>query len=161
MDKLDSRTIFIDALIELAERDDTICLLVPDVGFHYIEQFREKFPMRYWNLGVTEPSSTAEVAGMALEGMKPYIYSMIPFVTTRVHEMVRNAVVMHNANVKIIGVSGSEKYKFLGWSHNVLWPDEEIQWMEKLMPCYKPKVEDVRELILNLSKEDRPSYIRL
>ena len=75
--------------------------------------------------------------------------------------MVRNGIVMHKANVKIIGVKGSEKFKFLGFSHNLLWEDEEIEWMQKLMPCYKPNLEEVRDLILKLNKEKTASYIRL
>jgi len=157
----DSRRIFIDTLIELAEKDDRIVFIVMDVGFNYYEQFQERFPDRFFNFGATEQSSMLIASGMALSGFKPYIFSMINFVTFRVHEMIRNGVAMHNANVKIIGVKGSEKYKFLGFSHNLLYEDEEIEWMQKLMPCYKPKLEEVRDLILTVDKEKKASYIRL
>jgi len=128
----DTRREFIDALIALAEKDDKVVLIIPDVGFNYIEEFQKRFPDRFFNLGVTEQSTMIIAAGLALSGLKPYVYSMINFVTFRPYEAVRNAVCLHNANVKIIGVKGSEKYKFLGFSHNLIAENEEIEVLEHL-----------------------------
>ena len=103
-------------------------------------------------------------AALALENKKPYIYSMINFVTFRVHEMIRNAVCMHNANVKILGVKGSEKYRFLGFSHNLLRDDEEIDFLKKLpgMKTYIPESpEETRDIIMRSYQEPGPAYIRL
>ena len=162
--QLDNRRAFIDGLIELAEKDKDIVFIIPDVGFNYAERFQQLYPDRYFNFGVTEASSMIIAAAMALAGKKPYIYSMINFVTFRVHEMVRNAVCMHNANVKILGVKGSEKYKFLGFSHNLLWDKEEIEFLEKLpgMKTYIPGgPEETRNIILKSYQEPGPAYIRL
>lgn len=158
----DSRRTFIDTLIELAEQDPAVCLIVCDVGFLYIDAFKEKFPDRFFNFGVTEPSAMLIAAGMALSGKKPYIYSMINFVTARTHEPLRNAVMIHGANVKVLGVKGSAHYRMLGKSHNLLWEDEEIEWVSKLMPCYKPQGNDeVRQTILDTHVSNKAAYIRL
>jgi len=159
----DTRREFIDALVELAEQDDKIVLIVPDVGFNYIDEFQKRFPDRYFNLGVTEQSTMIIAAGLALAGLKPYVYSMINFVVFRPYEMVRNAVCMHNANVKIIGVKGSEKYKFLGFSHNLLAEDEELRALEHFpnIKTYTPDVTQVRNVILETYKSPSPCYIRL
>lgn len=115
----DTRRTFIDELIKLARKDPKIVLIVPDVGFNYIEEFQREFPDRFFNFGVTEQSTVLIAAAMALDGLKPYVYSMINFVLFRPYEMVRNGIGYHQANVKLIGVKGSEKYKFLGFSHNI------------------------------------------
>jgi len=160
----DTRREFIDALLELAEKDDKIVLIIPDVGFNYIEEFQKRFPDRFFNLGVTEQSTMTIAAGLALSGMKPYVYSMINFVTFRPYEAVRNAVCLHNANVKIIGVKGSEKYKFLGFSHNLIAENEEIRIMEHL-PNFKTfivdKPEEIKKVILETYKTNSPCYIRI
>ncbi len=161
---LDNRRAFIDTLCELAEKDKDIVFIIPDVGFNYAEKFQRLYPDRYFNFGVTEASSTIIAAAMALEKKKPYLYSMINFVTFRVHEMIRNAICMHKANVKILGVKGSEKYKFLGFSHNLLYENEEIDFLEKLpgIKTYIPKnPEETREIILKSYQEPGPAYIRL
>lgn len=160
----DTRREFIDTLIELAEKDDKIVLIVPDVGFNYIEEFRKRFPERFFNFGVTEQSTMTIVAGLALSGFKPYVYSMINFVAFRPYEMVRNAICLHNANVKIIGVKGNEKYKFLGFSHNLIAENEEIKVLEhlpNLKSFFAKTPEEVRRIILQTYKMNSPCYIRL
>ena len=160
----DTRRIFINTLIQLAETDPAICLIIPDVGFNYIEDFRKKFADRFYNFGVTEQSAMIIAAGLALSGLKPYLYSMINFVTFRPYEAVRNAVCLHNANVKIIGVKGSEKYKFLGFSHNLITENEEIKALECL-PNLKSFIvespDEVKKVILETYKINSPCYIRI
>lgn len=162
--QLDNRRALIDTLCELAEKDKDIIFIIPDVGFNYAEKFQALYPDRYFNFGVTEASATIIAAALALAGKKPYIYSMINFVTFRVHEMIRNAICMHKANVKILGVKGSEKYAFLGFSHNLLRDDEEIDFLNKLpgMKTYVPESpEETREIIMKSYKDPSPTYIRL
>lgn len=160
---MDNRKVFFEELIRLAEQDDKIILIVPDVGFSFTEEFQQKFPDRYFNFGVTEQSCMIIAAALALSGYKPYVYSMINFVVFRPYEMVRNAVCYHNANVKILGVKGSEKYKFLGFSHNIT-KDEDIKVLESLpnMMTYTPETEDQTKRIMQLTYDmPGPAYIRL
>lgn len=159
----DSRRVFIDMLIELAKKDEKVILIVPDVGFNYIEKFHERFPDRYFNLGVTEQSCILIACGLALSGFKPYVYSMINFVLFRPYEMVRNGIVKHNANVKLIGVKGSEKYKFLGFSHNMTDDAEDIRVCQNLnLRYFIPETESQVKWVLETTYEDQLSaYIRL
>lgn len=158
----DNRREFIDTLIELAEKDDKIVLIIPDVGFLYVDAFSERFPNRFFNFGVTEEATILIAAGMALAGYKPYVYSMINFVAFRPFEMVRNGIACHNANVKLLGVKGSSAYKFLGFSHNPLYNDEDTYILKKYLKCYTPKdTQEVRKSIINSYKNKKGAYIRL
>lgn len=161
--KQDTRCVFIDTLIKLAEKDPAICLIIPDVGFNYIEKFEKRFPDRFFNFGVTEQSAMIIAAGLALAGLRPYVYSMINFVLFRPAEMVRNAVVKHNANVKIIGVKGSTAYRFLGFSHNLLHKNEDIDFCKNIgIKSYTPQsLQEVRKTILHTYNEKKPTYIKL
>ena len=158
----DTRRVFIETLNELAENDPNIVVIIPDVGFNYLDDPKNKF--KVFNLGVTEQSAMIIAAGMALSGMKPYIYSMANFVVFRPYEMVRNAVCMHKANVKIIGVKGSEKYKFLGFSHNAITENEDIKALQNF-PDFETfatdNPEEVRKIILETYKKEKPCYIRI
>lgn len=160
--KQDSRRVFVDTLQELAKKDPNIVVIICDVGFNYLDNPKLKF--KVINLGVTEPTAIIISAALALEGYSVWVYSMINFVTFRVHEQIRNAVCMHKAPVKIIGVKGSEKYKFLGFSHNLLYETEEFDWLKKLpgMKTYLPKNnKEVKKAVLSAYKSKNPSYIRL
>jgi len=160
----DTRREFIDTLISLAEKDEKIVLILPDVGFNYIEEFQKRFPDRFFNFGVTEQSTMTIAAGLALSGFKPYVYSMINFVAFRPYEAVRNAICLHQANVKIIGVKGSDKYKFLGFSHNLIAENEEIKILEHLpnFKCFIANTpEEVKKIILETYNINSPCYIRM
>ena len=160
---MNSRKIFIETLTELAEHDNKIILIAMDVGFSFIEGFKEKFPDRYFNFGVTEQSTVLVATALALAGFKPYIYSMINFVIFRPYEQVRNGVCYHNANVKLLGVSGSEKYKFLGFSHNIT-KNEDVDALKNMpnIESFVPKTEgEVKEVIMQSYQSKKPTYIRL
>ena len=158
----DHRRVFIETLLELAEKDDKIVLLIPDVGWNYVDE--KTLPGRYFNTGITEYSTIVMAAAMALSGLKPYVYSMIPFVTFRVHEQIRDAVCCHKANVKIAGVLGGPSYKMLGPSHNLLYPMEDVDMMKTLsdMQIYLPNTnDDVKNMLLDAYSNNKPCYIRL
>lgn len=151
-----------DFLIEKAREDRRIVLIIPDVGFNYCEKFQKEFPDRFFNLGVTEQSAMCIAAGMALQGLKPYFYTMINFSVFRPFEMVRNCVSLHNADVKILGVKGSSAYKFLGFSHNMVFDEEDIYHLKPYMNCFTPTSnEEVRSVLKETYESDKCAYIRL
>ena len=160
---MNSREEFLKALTELAEQDPRVILIVGDVGFSFVEPFAERFPNQFLNAGVTEQSFTGVAVGMALAGWKPYVYSMIPFVVFRNYEQLRNDVCYHNANVKIIGIRGSDSYKMLGFSHNPEPEDEDVLVLEHLpnLTCHIPKPDQVRLIVGDTYNNPGPSYIRL
>ena len=125
------RKIFLETLTELAEKDDKVILVIGDVGFSFIEGFRARFPKQFLNCGVMEQSMMGIAVGLAHEGFKPFIYTMKNFIILRPFEQVRNDICYGNANVKLLGVGGSEAYRFLGMSHNLM-PGEEERLLKDL-----------------------------
>lgn len=159
----DHRRVFIDTLIELAEKDERIVLIIPDVGFNYVEKFSSRFPDRFFNLGVTEQSCIMIATGMAKEGLRPFVYSMINFVLFRPGEMVRNGIVCHDVPVVLLGVKGSSSYKFLGFSHNLIHDNEDFDFCDNIGLTWRyPRENDaVRTEVLAAYESGKPSYIRL
>jgi len=155
------RTALVNTLIGLAEKDKNIYLLVGDLGFSVWEGFREKFPERFINCGVAEQSMMGIAAGLALSGKKPYVYSIIPFVTMRCFEQIRNDVCYQNLDVKIIGVGSGLAYSYLGATHHAI---EDIAILRALpnMTILSPadSVES-RALTLESYQTKDPTYIRL
>lgn len=156
---LDNRRIFVNTLNKLSEKDNRIIVLIPDVGFNYLDDPDLKF--KVINTGITEEFTIIMAAAMALDGWKPYVYSMINFVTFRPMEMVRNAISLHGANVKLIGVKGSEAYKMLGFSHNMIMEDEDIYHIKPYIDCEIPEINEVERLIIETYKSKKACYIRL
>ncbi len=159
------REAFVECLIELAKKDKSIILLNDDTGFSLFEEFQKRYPKQYFNCGITEQLMTGISAGLALSGKKPWMYGIIPFVTMRNYEFVRDDICYQKQglNVKIIGVGGRKYYKFLGFTHNVD-KNEDIKIMELLphMKIYIPNTpKEVEKVILKEYKRSGPAYIRL
>jgi transketolase len=114
------RTAFFRALMQAAEHDERIHLVVGDLGFGVVEPFAERFPKRYLNAGVAEQNMTGIAAGMALSGKVVFTYSIANFPTLRCLEQVRNDVCYHQANVKIVAVGGGFAYGALGMTHHAV-----------------------------------------
>lgn len=159
----DSRRVFIETLMELAEKDSMVLLVICDTGFNYIESFKKRFPKQFLNLGVTEQSSVIICAALALSGHKVYFYSMINFVLFRPAEMVRNAIVCHKAPVVLLGVQGGPSYRFLGVGHNLLHDKEDFKFCDNIgLPWHNPRSnEEVREAVLASYDSKIYNYIRL
>jgi len=114
------RTAFISTLIELARKNSKIFLLTGDLGFSVFEKFQEEFPDKFFDIGVAEANMVGVAAGLALSGKIVFIYSIVPFVTMRCFEQVRNDICYQNLNVKIIGVGGGLCYGSAGMTHHSL-----------------------------------------
>ena len=112
------RHAFIKALSEAAEMNPNIMLLTGDLGFSVFENFIEKFPKQYVNMGVSESNMIGVAAGLALSGKMVFAYSIVPFATMRPFEQIRNDICMQNANVRIVGVGGGLSYGELGPTHH-------------------------------------------
>ncbi len=111
------RRAFIKALCELAERDSRILLLTGDLGYMALEPFSERFPERYFNVGVAEQNLVGLATGLAEAGFMPFVYSIVPFAVLRPYELIRNGPIQHQWQVRIVGVGGGFEYGTNGLSH--------------------------------------------
>jgi transketolase len=98
------RVQFGKTIVKLASKDERIVLLSGDV-LQEMDEFREKFPDRFWNLGITEQSIIGVAAGLAIGGMRPVVYSLTPFVLERPFEAVKIDIDEQNLPVMLIGFS--------------------------------------------------------
>jgi len=103
-------------IVRLAEKDERIVLLTGDV-VQEMGEFRERWPDKFFNLGITEQSITSMAAGLAIEGMRPVVYSLTPFVLERPFEQVKIDIDEQNLPVMLIGYSD---YPTHGPTHRAL-----------------------------------------
>lgn len=123
------RRAFINTLIELAEKDERIFLLTGDLGFSVLEGFRDRFPKRFFNMGVAEQNMIGVAAGLALSGKIVFVYSIIPFLTMRCFEQIRNDLCFQNLPVRLVGVGAGLSYGAAGPTHHAV---EDIAIMRAL-----------------------------
>ncbi len=148
---------FKDVLIELAGKDQDIVFITGDLGFEF-DEFKKRFPNRYFNFGVCEQSMISAAAGMALEGLKPYIYSITPFLLERPFEQVKIGLNQQKANVKLIGYAD---YPQMGPTH------AELDWkiigsFLKNTKCFFPRtLDEVTSALKEAHAYNGPAIISL
>lgn len=157
------RKTFVDTLIKLANKDDSIHLLTADLGYGYLEQFQERFPKRYLNVGVAEQNMMNIATGLAMCDRIVYTYSMATFTTMRCLEQIRNYIGHYNLKVRIIGIGGKNCYPTLGFSHNC--PNDEDLQIMKLVPnmaVFAPTSKKELDKVLRKTVDvDYPVYVRI
>ena len=93
-------------------------MLALDCGFMDLEKLKLQCPDRVINTGCREQATVSLAAGMASEGMKPFIYSIAAFLIFRACEQIRVDVCHTELPVKLIGVgAGDTKFAKLGKAH--------------------------------------------
>jgi transketolase len=111
------RQTFVRTLVDLAEDDPRIVLLTGDLGFSVIEPFVERFPDRFYNVGVAEQNMVGVATGLAEAGFVPFVYSIATFASLRPYEFIRNGPVLHQLPVRIVGIGGGFEYGHAGPTH--------------------------------------------
>jgi len=123
------RNTFISNLTELASIDESIFLVVGDLGYGVVEIFDNKFPSRFLNAGIAEQNMIGLSAGLAKSGYKVFVYSIANFPTLRCLEQIRNDVCYGDLDVTIVSVGAGFSYGVLGYSHFAI---EDISIMRTL-----------------------------
>ena len=145
-------------ITELADRDEKIYVIVGDIGYRVFDEFREKHSERFINMGICEQSIISVSAGMALEGLKPWVYTITPFLIERPFEQVKLDIDQQNVNVKLIGYSD---YPTLGPTNSEI-DGEKLMSVFVNITSYFPKDGDETEkMILQAYHEKGPSFISL
>jgi transketolase len=154
------RNAFCQALVEAASRDEFV-FLTGDLGFRASEPLREALGSRFINAGVAEQNMVSVAAGLARAGLRPWVYSIAPFVYARPFEQVRNDVCLHRLPVVLVGDGGGYGYGVMGATHHALEDYGSLLCLPHLR-AYVPAFDnDVFELVDTLFEVSSPAYLRL
>lgn len=155
------RAAFVEALVELAEDDPSIVLLTGDLGYTVLEPFAERFPDRFFNVGVAEQNMLGLATGLAASGFKPYAYSIATFASMRPYEFLRNGAVLHQLPVRVVGVGAGVDYGHNGVTHYAL-EDVAIMRAQPDLAVVAPADPDqARAAVRATSDLPGPMYLRL
>ena len=155
------RTAFFRTLLELAEHDERINLIVGDLGFGVVEPFAQQFPKRFLNAGVAEQNMTGIAVGMALNGKIVFTYSIANFPILRCLEQIRSDVCYHDANVKIVAVGGGLAYGALGMSHHATEDLAIMRVLPKMVVVAPGDPVEVEYATRAIVAHSGPCYLRL
>ena len=155
------RTAFINQLLEEARHNERVFLVVGDLGYHVVEPFVEEFPDRFINAGIAEQNMAGMAAGLAMTGYNVYIYSIGNFPTLRCYEQIRNDIVYHRANVKVVSVGAGYVYGSLGATHQATEDIGALRTLPNMVVCTPGDPIEARAIATLSANYEGPMYIRL
>ena len=143
---------------ELAKKDKKIYLLVGDIGYGIFDDFRREHPKRFINLGICEQSLIGFASGLSLEGLKPWVYTITPFLIERPFEQIKLDIDQQKTNVKLVGFAD---YPTLGPSHAELDAKKSMKLFKNIKSFFPNNSSETSQATLKCYKTRGPTFISL
>ena len=141
---------FAKSLVEMAERDPRVLLVSGDVGGALFDEFVERFPKRFFNVGLCEQSMVGVAAGLALSGWRPVVYTITPFLIERAFEQVKLDVAQQQAAVGLVGYADYPTY---GPSHAELDGPKLMSLLPSVRSSFPKNTAEVEQFMATLNPE--------
>ncbi|MFT6716269.1 MAG: transketolase [Saprospiraceae bacterium] len=126
----DTRSGFGDGLVIAGEQNDNVVALCADlIGSLKMNAFIDKFPERFFQIGIAEANMVGIAAGLAIGGKIPFTGTFANFATGRVYDQIRQSIAYSNKNVKICASHAGLTLGEDGATHQIL---EDVGLMKML-----------------------------
>jgi transketolase len=150
------------ALMSLGERNRDVVVLEADLGIStHTYMFGERFPERYFEMGIAESNMMGFAAGLAAGGKIPYASTFCVFASMRACEQVRNSIAYPRLNVKIVATNAGIEIGPDGVTHQAI---EDITIMRAIpeMMVVVPSDPVVTAKVTDLAAAYKgPIYVRI
>lgn len=150
------------ALAELGEKYKDVVVLDADLSKSTkTNDFKKKYPERFFNMGISEQDLLGTAAGFATCGKIPFASTFAMFATGRAFEQIRNSIAYPKLNVKIAATHAGITLGEDGASHQAI---EDVAIMRAVpnMTIINPAdALSTRKAIEAAILHNGPMYIRL
>jgi len=115
---LPNRVVYGQVLAELGNEEPRIVVLDADVSKGtFTSYFHERFPERFFNIGVAEQNMMSVAAGLAAAGKIPFACTFAVFAAMRACDQVRTSIAYPRLNVKIVAANAGVENMADGVTH--------------------------------------------
>jgi transketolase len=159
---LGTRNVYGETLLKLGEERQDIVVLDADLA-HSTQTalFGERFPDRFFNMGVAEMNMMGTAAGLAAAGKIAFASTFAIFATGRAWEAVRQSICLSNLNVKIVASHGGITTGEDGASHQMCEDFTIMRVLPNMKVCCPADGIETASLIRTIVDVPGPVYVRL
>lgn len=162
MTAVSGRDAFGKALLELAEHNEKVVALTADLAEAIrVHWFAEKYPERFFQMGIAEQDLVGTAAGLALAGYVPFATTFAVFAANRANEQIRMAVCYNRANAKIAVSHGGLTPGEDGATHQGLEDIAAMRMMPGMTVLVPADGEETRLATFAAAAHEGPVYLRL
>ena len=109
-------------------------------------------------MGICEQSIISVCSGMALEGLKPWVYTITPFLIERPFEQVKLDIDQQNVDVKLVGFAD---YPTLGPTHTELNGKKLMSLFNNIKSFFPKDGDETQLMISEAYRKNGPAFISL
>ena len=140
-------------------QDESVYLLVGDLGYRVFDKHFENYPERCINVGAAEQAMVGIAVGLALEGKKPFVYTISSFYL-RAAETIHLYLNHEQIPVRMVGSGRDDDYKHDGISHDAGVAQNFLKGLD-IEQYYPEAKEDVPDMVKKLVENGKPAFISL
>ena len=158
---IDTRSGFGAGLLEIGRNNKNIVALCADLtGSLKMNEFKNEFPERFFQVGIAEANMMGIAAGMTIGGKIPFTGTFANFSTGRVYDQIRQSIAYSGKNVKICASHAGVTLGEDGATHQIL---EDIGLMKMLPGMTVINTCDYNQTkaaTISISNHNGPVYLR-
>lgn len=152
---------FRDTIMELAAHDDRIVMILGDVSVYLFNDFKERYPDRFYNMGICENTLISVTAGLSSQGFFPFVHTIAPFITERSFEQIKLDMCYNQFGGNIVSCGASFDYAWDGATHHCYTDLAILRMLPGIEVIQPGSRKEVNLLIRSQYNNGKPTYFRL
>ena len=151
--------LFSDTVLELADKEDSIVAITPAMiqGSH-LQKFFAKYPHRSFDCGIAEEHATTFAAGMAINGLHPYLCLYSSFLQ-RAYDQINHDICRMDLPV-VIGIDHAGLVGADGETHHGVFDIGLLKPIPHLILAQPCNATEARQLLYTAFSQKHPFAIR-
>ncbi len=145
---------------DLIETDPDTALILADISKAQFLDVLERFPNRVVNVGIMEQTAVSVAAGFAMEGFHPIVHSIVPFVTERPFEQIKDDFCYQGLGGTLISIGASYDYGTDGMTHHGSADVPILKTLPRMQICVPGTSDEFEILLRQTYSNGAPTYIR-
>jgi transketolase len=159
---LDMRTAYGDSLVEAGLKyPEIVCVGADTTDSLKIKNFGNKFPERFFNVGIAEANLVSVAAGLAMAGKIAFASTYAAFLPGRCLDQIRNAICYPNLNVKLVVSHAGLTVGPDGASHQQIEDLATMRAIPNMKVLVPSDAISVRKIVTSSVLTRGPVYVRL
>jgi transketolase len=161
-EKAATRDAYGKALVELGRRVEKIVVLDADLSKSTkTVLFAQEFPLRFFNMGISEADMMGTAAGLAASGYIPFVSTFGVFATGRAYDQVRNSIAYTRLNVKIAATHTGLTVGEDGASHQTVEDIAMMRVLPNMIVVVPADAGQTYQAVEAVVEYEGPVYLRL
>jgi transketolase len=162
MNMQNPRQVYGETLLELGRINKDIVVLEADLSKSTMTcLFEERYPERFFEMGIGEANMTSFAGGLALAGKIPFTNSFAVFAAGRAYDQIRQGISIPGLNVKIVGSSAGLSDFGDGSTHQSVEDVAIMRAIPNMTVLVPADGIETRKMTIKISEHKGPVYMRL